>query len=129
MRTLPLVGLFLACSIGCSSGGASRTSAPPDTRNHITFEELQTTQAANLLDAVQALRSHWLRGRASSMRSGGTVILPEVFVDHQPFGPTDSLRQLHTESIQEIQFISPGDATTRYGTGYAGGIIYVLTRR
>jgi hypothetical protein len=130
MRILSLVAVLSAAwMFGCSSGQTGRASAPPDRRNLVTQEELQGITSANALDAVQALRSHWLRPRASSLRSGGSMTLPEVFVDHQHFGPLESLRQLRTESIQEIQFISPPDATTRYGTGYTGGIIHVLTRR
>jgi hypothetical protein len=130
MRILSVLGLStVACLFGCSSGHTNGASAPPDQRSLITFAELQNLSAANALDAVQALRSNWLRPRASTMRSGGGMTLPEVFVDHQHFGPLESLRQLRTESIQEIQFISAPDATTRYGTGHTAGIIYVITRR
>lgn len=130
MRILSFLSVSVtACLFGCLAGHTNRASAPPDQRSLITYEELQSLTAANALDAVQALRSHWLRARASTLRSGGSMTLAEVFVDHQHFGPLESLRQLRTESLQEIRFISAPDATTRYGTGYTGGIIYVLTRR
>lgn len=130
MRILSFLSISVTvCLFGCSSGHANRASAPPEQRNLITYEELQTVTSADALDAIRALRPHWSRARASTLRSGGGMTLPEVFVDHQHFGPLESLRQLRTESIQEIRFISAPDATTRYGTGHTGGIIYVLTRR
>jgi hypothetical protein len=130
MRTLSLVGLSVAaCLLACSSAGTSRGSAPSGQRNLISYEEIQDVTAVNAWEAVQALRSHWLRPRSATLTGGGSMVLPEVFVDHQHWGPLDSLRQLRTESIQQIQFIAGPDATTRFGTGYMGGIIYVLLRR
>jgi hypothetical protein len=130
MRTPAVAAIaFTACLMGCSSGGGYAGSQPPDQRNRITYEELRDLPAANALEVVQGLRSHWLRGRSSSFRSGGGMTLPEVFVNHQHYGPLDSLRQLRTESLEELQFISAPDATTRFGTGYTGGVILVVLRR
>jgi hypothetical protein len=117
-----------ACLMACSSSGALGGGPPPDPRNRITHEELRDLAAANALEVVQGLRSHWLRGRSSSFRSGGGMTLPEVFVNHQHYGPLESLRQVRTESIQEMEFISAPDATTRFGTGYIGGVILVTLR-
>jgi hypothetical protein len=35
---------------------------------------------------------------------------------------------LGTQDIEEIRFIPAADATIRYGTGYSGGIINVISR-
>jgi hypothetical protein len=46
-----------------------------------------------------------------------------------PRGGLDVLEGLYVREIQEMRFLSASDATTRYGTGYPGGIIEVVTRR
>jgi hypothetical protein len=80
-------------------------------------------------DAVERLHRDWLQSRSVTGRSSTGRSYPEVFVDGRPFGPLDSLNQLGTETIEEIRFINPADATTRYGTGYPGGIIEVIMIR
>jgi len=32
------------------------------------------------------------------------------------------------QTVREIRFTPPSDATMRYGTGYGGGVIDVITR-
>ena len=39
------------------------------------------------------------------------------------------LDQMSTENIETMRYLSASDATTKYGTGYAGGVIEVTTRR
>jgi hypothetical protein len=59
----------------------------------------------------------------------GTVNLPRVFVDDRDFGTLESLRDFHLDSVLEIIYLSAGDATTRYGTGYPGGVIHLRLKR
>jgi len=40
-----------------------------------------------------------------------------------------SRRHLRIETITEIRYLSPSDATTRYGTGYPAGIIEIITKK
>jgi hypothetical protein len=49
-----------------------------------------------------------------------------VFLNGRPFGDLVTLYDFNSQTIDEIRFISPADATIRYGTGYAGGIIHVI---
>jgi outer membrane receptor protein involved in Fe transport len=51
-----------------------------------------------------------------------------VVVDGAFPGELNELRQISTESIETLTFLSPSDATTKYGTGYLGGVIEVRTR-
>jgi hypothetical protein len=39
------------------------------------------------------------------------------------------LRTLSVDQIEQMEFVSASDATTRYGTGHPSGIIEVTTRR
>jgi len=40
----------------------------------------------------------------------------------------DNLRGIPAASIGEISFMNPRDATTRFGTGHAGGAIMVKSQ-
>ncbi len=123
---------LLATSIllcGCAAGSGSRTSDTRRDPNRITPEEIQEQAVGTAYDVVERLRPMWLRSRSSTLQGGGTVILPRVFVDDRDYGPRDSLRDFHIDSLEEIRFISARDATTRYGTGYAGGIIFVVLKK
>jgi hypothetical protein len=39
-----------------------------------------------------------------------------------------TLRNVRVTDIREIRHLSSPEATTRYGTGHAGGVIHVLLR-
>lgn len=132
MRTLPVTILVASgVLLGCATGSGTRA---PDSRrdpNLISAEEFQDQATGTAYDVVERLRPNWLRSRASTLTGGvrGTVILPRVFVDDQDYGSRDSLRDFHLDSVEEIRFISGRDATTLYGTGYAGGIIFLSLKR
>jgi hypothetical protein len=44
-------------------------------------------------------------------------------------GGVGALRQVRVHNIATMRFMTPSDATTRFGTGHAGGAILILTRR
>jgi hypothetical protein len=50
-------------------------------------------------------------------------------VDGSSRGELDALRQLSIGNIETMRYLSAADATTKYGTGYPGGVIEVTTRR
>lgn len=130
MRTLTLaILLAVAPAWACVSSTASQGASVGSDRYRITREELIKLPSGSALDAVERLHRDWLQSRSVTGRSDIGRTYPEVFVDGRPFGPVDSLQQLGTETIEEIRFISPADATTRFGTGYSAGIIEVLMIR
>ena len=117
---LAVIGLTLLAA-ACASGGGSGESGPRRDRNLITSEELtQIAAGSTAYDAIQRLHGNWLRGRGTS-----SVV---VFVDGVQMGGTSVLRNYRVDSIRECRFIPPADATLRFGTGYGGGVIEVLTR-
>ncbi len=129
MRTWPpTVLLALLCLLGCASGQGSEN---PDARRDselISLEELQNQPAGSAFDAVERLRPNWLRNRGpfSTTRPQS---YPEVFVDDRHFGTLESLRQIDLDAVSEIRFLNGRDATTRFGTGYPGGLIMVFLKR
>jgi len=127
MRALLPIILLASVFLGsCASGGGSPRSDVRRDPNLITQEDLSGQPAGTAYDAVQRLRPTWLRSRGTlSMGTTGTGSLPRVFVADRDFGALRSLRDIQLDSVSEIEFMSARDATTRYGTGYAGGIIHV----
>lgn len=123
MRPLALV-MASVLLVGCASGSGS-DSGPNRSRDVITEAELAEQPSGTAHDAVSRLRPGWLRSRG---RTIGQESLPRVFVDGRDFGPLATLSQFRIENISEIRFISARDATTRYGTGYPGGIISITTK-
>ena len=73
------------------------------------------------------LRPDWLRGRGPTSLSGG---VPEVlvYVDGQRMGGRAILTQYPVNSVREIRFHNATDATQRWGTGHAGGVIELIIR-
>jgi hypothetical protein len=49
-------------------------------------------------------------------------------VDGAIRGEVDELHRLSADSIEDIRYLTAGDATTKCGTGYAAGVIEVRTR-
>jgi len=62
-----------------------------------------------------------------NLRGTGNTF-PKVIVDGMPRGELDALRSISVFEIQELRFLNSGDATTRFGTGYAAGAIEVITK-
>jgi hypothetical protein len=114
--------LLLAAACGATSGGGG--GGNPDLITRAQIEELPEGTA---LTVVQRFRSAWLRPRSQGTFSGGGPDYAAVFVDEMRFGDINALSRISSANIESIQFISATDATTRYGTGYAGGIIRVNT--
>ena len=127
MRYL-LLALVLAAlgPVACVTTGAGKSGGRQ--RNLITLEELEPFQQPTAFDAVQQLRPRWLQSRGAVDVRGSGQVYPRVAVDGMPWGDMDQLRAISVHIIQEIRFLSSADATTRYGTGYAAGVIEIRTK-
>lgn len=130
MRTAKLaLFLFAPLALGCAASGGAPHQATGSNRNLINREQLEALPSITARDAVERLHRDWLRGRAGSVQTVSGRVYPVVFVNSRPFGELPVLRQFGTEEIEEIRFLSASDATTRFGTGYPGGIINLILRR
>ncbi len=122
-----LLSLLALVTLGsaCASSGQPGQSRPRHSRNLITAEELSELSVSTAYEAVRRLRPAWLRARG---RSG----LPVVYRNNNRWGGDPrSLEDIRIDVITEMRFLSAGDATTRYGTGFTGftgGVILVVTR-
>ena len=84
-------------------------------------EELEGLSVSHTMDAISLLRPRWLRARGST--SVGVVI------DGRMHQTRDDLAQIPIAIVERITFMTPADATARYGTGFFAGAIVVTTRR
>ena len=117
-----LVGLIAGA---CAPGAAGRGPAPSSTAV-ITRAELDRVPGASAFDAIRQLRPGWLNRPLAPSGSGTSPIM--AYLDGQQWGTVNDLRNIPTEQIERIAFISAADATTRYGTGHQSGAIEVTTK-
>ena len=114
----------LLCVAACagSSSTTRSASAPRRSANLITVEEIGTTTATNVYDAIERLRPQWL---TTARQRGGSSDELQVYLDATRYGSLTSLRSLSVGGVQEVHFFSASEATNRYGTGHTGGAILV----
>lgn len=124
MRIVPVIitaSLVLALGLtACASGGGGGGGGSGP--NQLAAEDLVDVQQLDAYQAIQRLRSRWLRGR------GGQT--PNVIVDGaaRP-GGLDALSDIRVSDVEEMRFLSANDASLRYGTGNSGGAIVITTKR
>lgn len=118
---LPLILLVLAVS-ACATKQSSPTAG---SRNIITSEEIRDSGALTAYQAVRDLRPRFLRPGRFNLKGSA---YPIVYVDDMRLGEVDELRRIPTSDVLTIQYLSPPDATTRFGTGHTGGALLVTTR-
>ena len=118
-----MIVALLAAS--CSSTGANTGGGNP---NLITQEQIELLPDGTAFSIIQRFRSGWLRARTQATLSSAEPEYAVVYLDDMRYGEIDTLGGISANQIQTIQFISAQDATTRYGTGYMGGIIRINTR-
>ena len=88
----------------------------------ITADELSGLSVGNAYEAVRRLRPAWLLARGRSP-------LPVVYRNDTRWGDDPrSLESIQIDIVSEMRFMSATDATTRYGSGFTGGLILVVAR-
>ena len=113
---------LLVLLLGCASSGES---SPGSTRDTLSRAELVETDEEILYEAIQRLRSRWLRARGGNLTSRTPV---QVFVDGTQRGDVNALRDIRVLDVADVRFLSAIDAATLYGTlAAAGGAILVRT--
>ena len=121
-RSVLLIAFALALGLsGCASsgGGGGRVAGASSTR--IVRAELTPLGQLDALQAVQRLRPQWLQSRGTAQAV--------LHVDGAPRGDVNDLRFIPADQIEQIEYMSATDASTRFGTDYQGGVILVTNRR
>lgn len=120
-----VIALFMLVAAACASAGGGSSGG---SRDLITREQIEDLPEGTAFTVVQRYRSGWLRARSQGSFTSSTPDYAVVFVDEMRYGDINSLSRISTSNIETIEYISATDATTRYGTGYPGGIIRIHTR-
>ena len=120
--------LLIGVSIGVQACGTT-SGGPGGSANEITREQIASAPEDNAYALIRRLRPRWLRAR-----NQGTPRFPEpqyarVLRDEIEWGDLNALNGISAIEIERIEYINGLDATTRYGTGYGGGVIRVVTVR
>lgn len=115
LLTLPLL-LLLVLGTGCAAPGAGSGTSSGDV---LTQEDLAAYQNNDLYQALRRLKPTWLSYRGGS---------PEVLVNGLRRGDVEVLRQIFVQDVGRVEFLSPQEATNRYGTGFLNGAISIQLR-
>ena len=139
--TLALILGLAACASGGSGAGGSGGSA-----DVITQAQIDEAPLGSALDVVRRYRPRWLQPMRSPTSSGVaplvgrpgmpqdpgqlvvTDVYPTVVQDGVRLGEISSLASVSARTVGSIRFLSPTDASTRYGSGYDAGVIEVSSR-
>lgn len=132
MKLIAILAFAVATTVcaGCASSGSGASAAagqPGRAADVITESELATAAVPDVYAAVERLRPAFLRTRGQSTIGGATVPI-RVYVNGLLLGDATSLRQLVVSDIKEIRYLSPTDATMRFGTGNSAGAIMVTRK-
>jgi len=91
---------ILVATSGCATH-SPHDRAPAADRNLLTQEDLREYQFATVFDAIEALRSHWLRERGpDSFSTPGHV---QVYLDDSRLGGVEALRTLPLANVLYIR--------------------------
>ena len=126
---LALVVSACASSPDASFGeeGGTPTRTARGNPNLIVRAELEQTRGQSAWQAVSTVRPRWLRAQRSSSVTTGPFYA-RVVTDGAFRGDLSELHRFNVSDIEFMRYLSAADATTRYGTGYPGGVIEVSTR-
>ncbi len=126
---LALVVSACASSQDTPFGGEFATSAAASQGNSrlIVRAQLQRLAGQSAWEAVETLNPRWLRSRSVSVNYGPSYA--RVVVNGTVRRVLADLYRMSTDNIETMRYLSATDATTKYGTGYAGGVIEVTLRR
>jgi hypothetical protein len=126
----PLIFVALAFAFnGCATSGSSGSRG---SGNRLTAEEIAEVSALTAYEIVEVARPQWLRPRR--LRAGATPSMgsdqagPVVYMDGVRVGTLEELRRIRSDAVAEMQYLSPSDATNRFGTNHDTGAILVITR-
>jgi hypothetical protein len=121
-----LVSVVAVSLAGCALHGGA---ASGDVRDHsmLTKEQIAENHFNTAFDAVETLRSNWLRvrGGADSFQAPSEVA---VYMDDIRLGNTDALKEIAANTVYYIRFFDGVAAQGRWGVGHSGGVIYVSSR-
>ena len=123
---VPILVAAMLAALGCAT---PRSGVKPSSeRDLLLAEEIERISATSAYDAVRQLRPEWLRRRGRSSIQNATAEVLVIYLDGTRLGTPQTLRTIAVGSILEIRHLDATDATTRFGTGHAGGALLIRTK-
>ena len=112
----------------CGAFNRGETSDGRGRSSELTQEDL--ADYSTVLEAVQALRSGWLRERTPlvlSPRSGTAPANPVwIYWDGTRLGDPSSLARIRPSEVSRVIYYDAREASVRWGIGHENGVIYLV---
>jgi hypothetical protein len=125
-----VVSLTLLVTAACASSGVQKSSGSPDKLSRTEIESANTT---SVYEVVNRLRPNWLRPAGMTMtgiqNSGSQQVT--VYLDNQPLGGIETLRNLTTPGVLSMEFLTPtraANVVTNIPNGVVTAVILVRTK-
>jgi len=134
--TLRLGALVALTLLGCAPPSASARARQPKNLYEIGQTEIESelSKGGSTYDLVSRLRPSMLvsharpagpQARSQTWEANSSI---KVYLDGFRYGGVESLATIPASNVVEVRWLSPMDATTRFGTGNVAGAIVVTTR-
>ena len=125
-RSIVVISLLLCVvAAGChqQSGTGGRSS-----RNVITQEEIDASNAANMYDLIARLRADFLKDRGAVSIKSNQRERAVVFLNDQEYGILETMRNIPIGRISEVRYYTGIDAVSKFGSQYGGGVVMLVSR-
>ena len=124
-----------ACHQSSVTAPPRPTSRSAGQRDEITRKDIEPLlrQASSAYDIVKLLRPTMLLNRTlAGIEPTARVAANEmpgvhVHIDDTRVGPIDMLETIPAQAVSSIRWLSPSEASTKYGNGHTTGVIAVST--
>ena len=120
--------LFLYTVLATAAGCAIHHAEEADHRSNrsiLTQEQIAPQHYNTVYDAIESLRSNWLRTRGTDSFQNPSEV--RVYLDNTLLGGTDKLREIAAKDVTFIKYFDGVSATARWGVGHAAGVIFLST--
>ena len=109
---------------------AGRTDPSAPTQGNSTLivrAQLEQYAGRSVLDVIRRFNSRWIRATRGAGFAGPNFA--RVVIDGTVREDLDQLNNIAADDVESLRYLTATDATTIYGTGFAGGVIEVTMRR
>ena len=113
----------------CASTGSAIRPVGFAGREVITAAEIVASRVQDVYQAVVQLRPEFLRRRSLTFSQPYRTAEIMVFLDDMEFGTTESMRNIPLARVRQIRYLTPSEASLRWGGQHPGGVILVTTLR
>jgi hypothetical protein len=127
-QRISLLVLGLTAS-ACAAAGSTTRPVHSASREVITAAEIVAARVHDVYQAVTQLRPEFLRRRTPAMMQPYRAPEVVVFLDDIEFGTVESMRNIPLSRVRLIRYLTPAEASLRWGGMHPGGVIHVTTLR